>query len=72
MSDERFIFIAIDILREMAKGRTLTLSDGRIIGMTENGFVGFGMQGKVSLSSEITLSQLIDICKEENIITIPT
>lgn len=70
--DERYVFIAIDILKEMAKGRTLTLADGHIIGMAENGFVGFVVEGKVSLFSEITFSQLVDICKKENILIIPT
>jgi len=65
------IFQAIFLLKEMANGKVFTLQDGYTIGMAENGFVGFVLEGKVSIFSEITFSQLANICTKENIIIIP-
>lgn len=64
------IFQAISLLKEMANGKIFTQQDGHIIGMAENGFVGFVVEGKVSTFSEITFSQLVDICIKENVIII--
>lgn len=72
MCESSKIFMAIAILKEMAEGRILTLQDGHIIGMTENGFVGFVIEGKVSLFSEIAFSDLVAICEKEKIIIIPS
>ena len=65
------IFQAIALLKEMANGKVFTRQDGYIIGMAENGFVGFVVEEKVSTFSEITFSQLVDTCIKENVVVIP-
>ena len=65
------IFQAISLLKEMANGKVFTQQEGHVIGMAEDGFVGFVVEGKVSTFSEITLSQLVGICIKENVVVIP-
>lgn len=65
------IIQAICLLKEMAKGKVFTQQDGHIIGMAEDGFVGFVIEGKVSIFSEVTFSQLVSICIKENVVVIP-
>lgn len=71
MAEDRKIGMAIAILKEFAEGRTLRLKSGHIIGMSEDGFIGFLIQGKISQFFEVTFSQLVDFCKKDNIILIP-
>lgn len=66
------IYMAIAILGYLADGKVLTIKDGYVIGMAENGFVGFVIEGKVNTFSEVTFSQLVRICKEEDIVIIPS
>lgn len=68
---EHKIWMAIEILKQMANGKVLTTSDGYIIGMAENGFIGFVIEGKVSLFSEVSFSDLVQMCDEDNIVVIP-
>ena len=56
---------AIRILGELAAGRKLRVDSEYIIGMAENGFVGFVMDEGVSTFSEIPFSQLVQIVKEQ-------
>ena len=51
--------MAMAILKAMSDGKVLTIKDGYVIGMAENGFVGFVIEGKVSTFSEVTFSQLV-------------
>lgn len=61
---------AILIIREMLSGKTLSL-DGHIVGMAENGFIGFVIDNKVSLFSEITFRDLAELCMKEKAIILP-
>jgi hypothetical protein len=63
--------MAIEILKQMADGKVLKTSDGYTVGMAENGFVGFVIEGKVSLFSEVSFGDLVQMCDEDNIIVIP-
>jgi len=71
MSKERYIFIALEILKQMALGKALTLPNGHIIGMAEDGTIGFVVNEKVSLLSEVTFRELVSICERDNINPIP-
>ena len=65
------IFQALLLVREMANGKVFTQQDGYVIGMAEDGFIGFVMEEKVSTFSEITFSQLVKTCIKENVVVIP-
>lgn len=65
------VYTALELLRQMADGKVLSLTTGYKIGMSENGFVGFVVNGMISTFSEVSFSQLVDMCEVEQIIVIP-
>ena len=70
-TDEIAISQALEVVRQMSQGQTLGFQ-GYEIGMSKEGHIGFVEDGdKVSYFSEVTFSDLVKICKKENVIIIP-
>lgn len=70
MTNDQAISSALVLLRVLSLGKTYTLKSGYTIGMSEEGHIGFVLNDKVSLFSEIPFSSLVSMCKEEEIIPI--
>jgi 6-phosphogluconolactonase/glucosamine-6-phosphate isomerase/deaminase len=64
------VLMAIEILKQMASGKIFTLESEYMIGMAEDGHIGFIVNGKVNTFSEVSFSQIVRMVADEDIIVI--